>query len=78
MKYNVTYEYEFACCSAFSGREAFAKFYKEMKNIYRKNGLYMIVEGVKLACFLIFCKSLLKAPKEGKRGNSLLDDGWTK
>lgn len=24
----------------FSGREAFAKFYKEMKNIYRKNGLY--------------------------------------
>lgn len=57
MKYNVTYEYEFACCSAFSGREAFAKFYKEMKNIYRKNGLYMIVEGVKLACSLIFCKS---------------------
>lgn len=41
----------------FSGREAFAKFYKEMKNIYRKNGLYMIVEGVKFACPLIFCNA---------------------
>lgn len=56
MKYNVIYEYEFVCCSVFLGCEVFVKFYKEMKNIYWKNGFYMIVEGVKFVCFLIFCK----------------------
>lgn len=35
----------------FLGCEVFVKFYKEMKNIYWKNGFYMIVEGVKFVCF---------------------------